>query len=209
MKLIVDPMHFTVFAIFIAVLFRLWSTIMVLLVPVSKTELMKCCILSVFVNGTDNWSFASGRFIKRFGIWNISRLARVSSVRSDWFTLHFLVCDKNCKICLVRDLKFSKRLPHLCDSFLPIILDWMLSSSFINSFTDSSQWSSSRLILIGKIDSFDSSVSVGVDFIVYRISDVVPLRADSRSFRYLALCILKPHTVQPNSSLDLIKALYS
>ena len=73
--------------------------------------------------GADNWSFVSERISKRFGMWNISKLAGVSFGIITWLTLYFLVCDKNCKICLVRDLKFSKGLPMFCVLFLPIILD--------------------------------------------------------------------------------------
>ena len=37
----------------------------------------------------------------------------------------FWVCDKNCKICLVRYFKFSKGPPIFCALFLPFILDWL------------------------------------------------------------------------------------
>ena len=37
----------------------------------------------------------------------------------------FLVCDKNCKISLVRYFKFSKVLPIFCALSFPFILDWM------------------------------------------------------------------------------------
>ena len=80
------------------------NTIMVLLLPVSKMELMQHCTLLVFYNGTDNWSFVSGRVSKKFGMWNISKVAGVSFGRSNWLTLHFLVYGKNSKIYLVRDL---------------------------------------------------------------------------------------------------------
>ena len=35
------------------------------------------------------------------------------------------VCDKNCKICFVRDLKFSKGCPIFRALLLSFILDWM------------------------------------------------------------------------------------
>ena len=73
----------------------------------------------------------------------------------------------------------------------------------------SCHWSSLRHRSIGSIDSSDSNPSVGVDFIVFRISDAASLWSDLRSFNCLALCILKSHAVQLNSSLDLIKALQS
>ena len=58
---------------------------------------------------------------------------------------------------------------------------------FIDSFTASCRWSSLRCRLIGSIDSSDSSPSVGVDFIVFRISNAAPVWADSRSFRCLTI----------------------
>ena len=70
----------------------------------------------------------------------------------------FLVCDRNCKICFVRDLKFSKGLPIFRALLLYFILDWMQSSSFISSFTAS-----------------DSNPSVGLDFTFFRIRDAAPL----------------------------------
>ena len=46
------------------------------------------------------------------------QVARVSFWRSNWLTLHCLsvikIGPKNCNICLLRDLKFSKGLPILC-----------------------------------------------------------------------------------------------
>ena len=100
------------------------KTIMVFLVPVAKMELMQCCILLVLSSGTDNWSFVSGRVSKRFGMWSISKVTGISFGRNNWLTLHFLIYDKNWKICLVKDCK-SKQLPVLCVLFLPITLDWM------------------------------------------------------------------------------------
>ena len=96
------------------------NTIMVLLLPVSKMELMQHCTLLVFYNGTDNWSLVSGRVSKKFGMRNISKVAGVSFGRSNWLTLHFLVYGKNSKICLVRDLIIVEfflsgiRFTHLC-----------------------------------------------------------------------------------------------
>ena len=67
---------------------------------------------AVFSIGNIEWSFVSERVSRRFGMSNISKeFAGVSFGRNNLLTLHFLVCNKNWKICLMRDLKFSKRLP--------------------------------------------------------------------------------------------------
>ena len=61
---------------------------------------------------------------------NISRVTGVSFGRSNWLTLQFLVCNKNCKICLVRDFKFSKGFPILCALFIDAAPLWADSKSF-------------------------------------------------------------------------------
>ena len=48
---------------------------MLLLVSVFMMELMKCCTLLVFSNGTVDWNFVWGQVNKDFGMWNVSKFS--------------------------------------------------------------------------------------------------------------------------------------